>query len=329
MLFAADVLEVPVPAGLNEALWAKAAGSKLLRTARVRADTTVIPANVAYPADSGLLAKATGKLVRTVCRVQAAGGATGTAVTGRRRAAARRVRQIASKLRSRGKLSREESTQVIRRVTGELADLAARTAAEAIAVLRNGRRALPKALTGRMRGRLRRALNDLARTVERTAKIVAQTRSRLAGQLRESAARLVSLHDPDARPIRKERTARPVEFGFKAQAAGNDDGVILDYRCSSSLLRHRALQPEQKAVVIPIRIVDSVRISQRCPGQRAQLDQLMPVLAHAGQPRHLQAQHQPHMPHRDLRDQALKKIQYRPHLIGGCLAGTGLTLEPW
>ena len=35
-------------AGLNEALWAKAGAAKLLRTARVRADTTVIPANVAY-----------------------------------------------------------------------------------------------------------------------------------------------------------------------------------------------------------------------------------------------------------------------------------------
>ena len=60
-------------AGLNEALWAKAAGAKLLRTARVRADTTVIPANVAYPTDSGLLAKAVGKLVRTAggCRPRA------------------------------------------------------------------------------------------------------------------------------------------------------------------------------------------------------------------------------------------------------------------
>jgi|GEM_PF-1098930 hypothetical protein len=25
----------------------------------------------------------------------------------------------------------------------------------------------------------------------------------------------------------------------------------------------------------------------------------------------------------------LKKIQYRPHLIDGCLAGTGLTIEAW
>jgi transposase, IS5 family len=88
--------EGPV-AGLNEALLAKAASQKLLRTARLRADTTVIPANVAYPTDSGLLAKAVGKLVRAARRVQAAGGATGTAMTDRRRAAARRVRQIAGK----------------------------------------------------------------------------------------------------------------------------------------------------------------------------------------------------------------------------------------
>src|SRR5690348_15990940 len=100
-------------AGLNEAQWAKAAQAKLLRTARVRADTTVIGANVAYPTDSGLLAKAVGRLVRTAGRVQAAGGATRTVMADRRRAAARRVREIAAKLRTRTKLGREESTQAI------------------------------------------------------------------------------------------------------------------------------------------------------------------------------------------------------------------------
>ena len=93
-------------AGLNEALLAKAAGRKLLRTARVRADTTVIPANVTYPTDSGLLARAVGKMARTVRRVQAAGGATRTRARDRRRAAGRRVREIASKLRTRSKLGR-------------------------------------------------------------------------------------------------------------------------------------------------------------------------------------------------------------------------------
>jgi transposase, IS5 family len=216
-------------AGLNEALLARAAGAKLLRTARVRADTTVIPANVAYPTDSGLLAKAVGKMVRAARRVQAAGGATGTAMTDRRRAAARRVRPIASELRSRAKLAGEQRSEVVGRVTGELADLAQKAAAEAAAVLRNGRRALPRTLTGRMRGRMRRALDELAVTMERTATIVAQTRSRLAGQMPDSATRLVSLHDPDARPIRKGRLDKPVEFGYKAQVIDNDDGIVLDY----------------------------------------------------------------------------------------------------
>jgi IS5 family transposase len=44
--------------GCNEALLAKAAEAKFLRTNRLRADTTVVPADVAYPTDSGLLAKA-------------------------------------------------------------------------------------------------------------------------------------------------------------------------------------------------------------------------------------------------------------------------------
>ena len=50
-------------AGLNEALWTKAAGTRLLRTAGMRADTTVIGANVPFATDCGLLAKAVGKLV--------------------------------------------------------------------------------------------------------------------------------------------------------------------------------------------------------------------------------------------------------------------------
>ena len=45
----------------------------------------------------------------------------------------------------------------------------------------------------------------------------------------DGATRLVSLHDPDARPIRKGRIDRPVEFGYKAQVIDNDDGIILDY----------------------------------------------------------------------------------------------------
>ena len=61
--------------GLNEALLAKAAEAKLLRTSRVRADTTVVPANVCYPTDSGLLAKAIRRIGTAGQRIHHAGGA--------------------------------------------------------------------------------------------------------------------------------------------------------------------------------------------------------------------------------------------------------------
>jgi IS5 family transposase len=64
--------------GLNEALLVKAAAAKLLRTDKVRADTTVVEAAVAYPTDSGLLAKAIGTMARTMARIKADGGATRT-----------------------------------------------------------------------------------------------------------------------------------------------------------------------------------------------------------------------------------------------------------
>jgi transposase, IS5 family len=63
----------------------------------------------------------------------------------------------------------------------------------------------------------------------RTRRVVAQTRSRLAGVMPDSSSRLVSLHDADARPTRKGRLGKPVEFGYQAQIVDNADGVVLDH----------------------------------------------------------------------------------------------------
>jgi IS5 family transposase len=99
---------------------------------------------------------------------------------------------------------------------------------EAAAVIRNATGVL-RGATGQRKGRLRRAINDLNTLVGRTERVVAPTHSRLAGVMPESAHRLVSLHDVDARPIRKGRLGKPVEFGYKAQIVDNADGVILDH----------------------------------------------------------------------------------------------------
>jgi IS5 family transposase len=213
---------------LNEALLAKAVAAKLLRTDKVRADTTVVEADVAYPTDSGLLAKAIGTMARTVHRVKSAGGATRTRFRDRRRCAGRRARSIASKLRLRGEQQRDQAQATVRRITGELAGVAEQAIREVAAVVRNAKRAL-RGATGQRKGRLHRAINDLETIVARSQRIIAQTRSRLDGVMPDSATRLVSLNDPDARPIRKGRLGKPVEFGYKAQLLDNADGVILDH----------------------------------------------------------------------------------------------------
>jgi transposase, IS5 family len=63
---------------LNEALLVKADSAKVVRLDRVRADTTVVEANVAYPSDAGLLAKGVAQLTRLVEKLQAAGYASRT-----------------------------------------------------------------------------------------------------------------------------------------------------------------------------------------------------------------------------------------------------------
>ncbi len=215
-------------AGLNDALLTKAGQAKLLRTDKVRADTTVVQAAVAYPTDSGLLAKAIGTMARTVARIKDAGGAIRTVARDRRRSAGRRARSIASKLKLRGEQQRDAAQTAVRRITGELAGIAEQTMREATSVIRNAKRAL-RGATAQRKGRLHRAINALNTIMERTERVVAQARSRLCGVMPESATRLVSLHDVDARPIRKGRLGKPVEFGYKAQIVDNADGVVLDH----------------------------------------------------------------------------------------------------
>ena len=230
--------------GCNEALLAKAAEAKLLRTTRVRADTTVVPADVAYPTDSGLLARAIRQIAATGRRIQAAGGATRTRLRDRSRSAGTRAHAIAAKLRLRTAAGRDQVQATVRRITGELAGLAEQAARDAQRLLVNARRALARAAAkaadlaaaggrdpaaGRRRGRLRRAVNDLTKLIDAARQIAAQTRQRVAGITPDGASRRVSLHDGDARPIAKGRLGKPVEFGAKAQVLDNEDGVVLDH----------------------------------------------------------------------------------------------------
>ncbi|MGA3215392.1 MAG: ISNCY family transposase [Acidimicrobiales bacterium] len=210
--------------GLNEALLARAASAKVLKTNRVRADTTVVPADVAYPTDSGLLAKGVAKMAKAVGRLKAGGLAPRVRIRDRTQLLRRHARSIGANLRRRT----EEAKGEVLAINARMARAATEAVGEAHRVALNARRRLRQLGTAAP-PRLESLAHDLEVTAERVARIVHQTRQRLAGSVPEGATRLVSLHDPDARPIRKGRLGKPVEFGYKAQVVDNEDGIVLDH----------------------------------------------------------------------------------------------------
>lgn len=212
-------------AGLNEVLLTKAFEADVVNLERVRADTTVVEGDVAYPTDSSLLTKAVGRIGRLVERIQAHGAAARTKVVDRGDEARAHAHSIGAWLRRRSGDAKDE----VLRITGDLADLAEATADEAAAVVANARRWL-RAHPGTVKaGRLARMIDDLATLLATTDQVVGQARCRVGGGMPAGATRVVSLADGDVRPISKGRLGRPVEFGFKAQIVDNVDGIVLDH----------------------------------------------------------------------------------------------------
>jgi transposase, IS5 family len=210
--------------GLNQALLTKAAAAKVLRTDTLRADTTVVAANVRYPTDSGLLARGVIRLVGLVAALHTLGFAMRTTMRDRRRSVRRRAHDMGVWLRRRTDQAKKETAAI----NAQMAAIAEASLAEAKQVAANARRGIRRA-GDLASGRAVAKLAELEVTIARVEQIVAQTRSRLVGVMPDAATRLVSLHDPDARPIKKGRIGKPVEFGFLGEVIDNPDGVIVDH----------------------------------------------------------------------------------------------------
>ncbi|HYX78066.1 MAG TPA: ISNCY family transposase [Solirubrobacterales bacterium] len=186
---------------------------KVLRSRRLRVDTTHVEADIRSPTDSGLCAHAVSRLTRLARRLQATGAAARTRLRDRRRSVGVRVRKISAQ-RARGR----SPLAAIDRLTAEIAARARRTVREAreiAARAKRSRRPHAKALAA-----------QLERELAAAEQVLAQTDLRLAGQ-RTIPDRRISLVDPDARPIRQGNPRRPTEFGFKARVADTGEGFVI------------------------------------------------------------------------------------------------------
>jgi IS5 family transposase len=200
---------------LNAELLSLAVERKVLRSRRLRVDTTIVEADIRSPTDSGLCAHAVSRLTRLARRIKAAGLARDARLRDRRRSVGKRVRAI-SAARVRGR----QALATLDRLTDEIAERAKQTVREARALARSARR-------DARRRRVSVALVErLERELEAAEQILAQTDLRLAGQ-RTIPDRRVSLVDADARPVRMGSPARPTAFGYKARVADTGEGFVI------------------------------------------------------------------------------------------------------
>jgi transposase, IS5 family len=182
------------------------AGTRRFVVRAARIDSTVVEADVRYPTDLGLAQDAARALAREAAKARGVVGA-GARVRDRSSAIAGRLRRVNRSVAARTGHSRELAL----RLTGEAGALLALSIREA--------RRLVVRLRARARGRGARAkqaaADRLGRLCELAEKVCAQIELRLAGKpIRD---RLVSIADPDARPIRKGKLNKPTEFGYVMQ----------------------------------------------------------------------------------------------------------------
>ena len=202
----ADVIEAICAQVIAEATSPEAGARRfVVRAARI--DSTVVEADVRYPTDLGLAQDAAQALAREAAKARGLAGAGAPRVTDRSRAIAGRLRRVNRSVAART----GHSKRLALRLTGEAGELLAASIREA--------RRLAARLRERARGRGAHAKRAAAERLERLAalaeKVCAQITLRLAGK--PISDRVVSISDPDARPIRKGKLNKPTEFGYVMQ----------------------------------------------------------------------------------------------------------------
>jgi len=230
-------------AELNQHLVRKAAEEKLIKSRnKVRVDTTVVKANIHHPTDSGLIADTVRVVTRLAKKVQVVAGDTGTVIRDRTRSIKKRVLEIAKVLKRRtGK-----ALQEVRRITGEMADIAEKTvqAAQEIAD-RVGHTGRAEPITLQLENYL-----NLGKQVLEQARQVNVGRLKLP-------ERVVSLFDPEARPIRRGKVHRETEFGYKVCLTESAERLVTAYSVMKG-------NPPDKELLVP-GVKDHIHHTGRAP----------------------------------------------------------------
>lgn len=194
---------------LTRVLIVQATRSKRFRPRAVRIDSTVIEADVKYPTDAGLAAHGVRALAREGKKLAALVKERKRRVRDRSRAMGHTLRAVTRTIRRRSGEAKSEVLKLTAK-TGELLEQSIAETRRLAAIAR--RRARGRGAKAKLKAAAK--LEELADRCERVAR---QIKQRVAGEPIKD--RLISLSDPDARPIRKGKLGKPNEFGYVTQLA--------------------------------------------------------------------------------------------------------------
>ena len=192
---------------ITRVLIVAATRSKRFRPRAVRIDSTVIEADVKDPTDAGLAAHGVTALAREAKKLARLVKERKRRVRDRSRSMGRTLRAVTRTIRRRSGEAKAEVLQLTAQ-TGELLEASIRETRRLVVIAR--RRARGRGAKTKLK-----AAAQLEELADRCEKVASQIRQRVAGEPIKD--RLVSLSDPDARPIRKGKLGKPNEFGYVAQ----------------------------------------------------------------------------------------------------------------
>ncbi|HEX7764980.1 MAG TPA: ISNCY family transposase, partial [Cellvibrio sp.] len=195
--------------GLNKGLVKQLIKTRSIKPRRIRIDSTTIEAHISYPNDVGVLHQAVKTLSRTA-------GSLGGKIRSHVRATKRALFSWSQTAKANPKQRKEKGRKILKKV----AQLATDTLLQSRQILQG--------LGGSASDRSAKLTKSFGEQIKLAKSLLEQTQQKLQGQ-NSIADRIVSFHDPQARPIRKGKLNKAVEFGRTLQLVQDSSGIILHY----------------------------------------------------------------------------------------------------
>lgn len=193
---------------LNKKLVKHLIKTKSIKVRKIRIDSTTIEAHITYPTDVKLLHSVVKTLTRTTKKL-------GEKITNHVRATKKAVARLGQSLKSQAENKKQEAEKTLKMVAQYAED-----------TIRQSRRVLDRVNRSAKSSKSVKKFKEQLTIAEQ---IMEQTEQKLNG-VQSIPDRIISLHDPEVRVIRKGKLGKPNEFGRTLELVQNESGLMLDYQ---------------------------------------------------------------------------------------------------